>query len=156
MPKPARGRDGVYARKGLKGFWISWVDETGKRRQEYGGPTVTQARERREVLRTRSREAKNAIANGEPLATEDTFAMVAKRYIEYQRKRCTAGQLSKHETERQLGIVEKHLLPFFGSIKLPAIRPSKVHEYIQSRLGEVAAATICKEVNVLKHFLGVA
>ena len=156
MPKPARGRDGVYARKGLKGFWISWVDETGKRRQEYGGPTVQQARERREVVRTRSREAKTAIANGEPLATEDTFAMIVKRYIEYQRKRCAAGELSQHETERQLGIVEKHLLPFFGFIKLPAIRSAKVREYIESRLGEVAAATICKEVNVLKHFFGVA
>lgn len=156
MPKPARGRDGVYERKGMKGFWISFVDETGKRRQQYGGPTVTQARDKRDRLRTRARDARDAIANGEPLPTEDTFATVSRRYIEYQRKRCAAGQLSEQELGRQQGIVEKHLIPFFGSMKLAAIRPAKIHAYVESRTGEVAAATITKECNTLKHFLGVA
>jgi hypothetical protein len=115
MPKPARGRDGVYIRKGSPGFWISFVDEFGTRKKWYGGPTVTQAREKREGLRTRARELKEALANGEPLPTEDTFGVVAKRYIEYQSKRCAAGQLSAQEMRRQVGIVEKHLAPFFGS-----------------------------------------
>lgn len=156
MPKPARGRDGVYTRKGLKGFWISFVDETGKRRQQYGGPTVTQAREKRDELRAKARKNKVAIANGEPFPTEDTFGTTAKRYIEYQRKRCAAGQLSEQEMGRQQGIVEQHLVPFFGKMKLAAIRPSKIHAYVEARTGEVAAATITKECNVLKHFLGVA
>jgi hypothetical protein len=48
MPKKTRGRDGVYERDGYPGYWNSYVDEFGKRRQQYGGPTVTQAREKRE------------------------------------------------------------------------------------------------------------
>src|ERR1700722_18839840 len=118
MPKKTRGRDGVYEREGRRGFWISYIDEFGKRRQQYGGPTVTQAREKREEIRTRAREGKEALANGEPLPTEDTFGVVAKRYLEYQQKRCAASQLSEQEMRRQKGIVEKHLIPFFGSTKL--------------------------------------
>jgi site-specific recombinase XerD len=57
---------------------------------------------------------------------------------------------------RQKGIVEKHLIPFFGSTKLATVRPSKVNAYIESRTGEVSAGTIIKETNVLKHFFGVA
>jgi integrase len=156
MPKKTRGRDGVYERDGRPGFWISYVDEFGKRRQQYGGPTVTQARDKREEIRTRVREVKEALANGEPLPTEDTFGIVAKRYVEYQRKRCAAGQISQQEMNRQKGIVEQHLIPFFGSTKLASIRPSKVNAYIESRTGEVSAGTIIKETNVLKHFFGVA
>jgi hypothetical protein len=82
MPRQTRARDGVDEREGRPGFWISYVDEYGKRRQQYGGPTVTQTREKREEIRTRVREVKEALANGEPLPTEDTFGVVAKRYVE--------------------------------------------------------------------------
>jgi integrase len=98
----------------------------------------------------------DALANGGVLPTEDTFGIVAKRYVEYQRKRCAAGQLSEPEMRWQKGIVEKHLIPFFGSIKLATIRPSKVNAYVESRTGEVSAGTIIKETNVLKHFFGFA
>jgi integrase len=156
MTKRPRNRDGVYAREGRPGLWISFVDEHGKRRQQYGGPTVTQAREKREEIRTRVRERKEAIANGEALPTEDTFAIVAERYILFQKKRCAAGELSERELRRQEGIVEKHLVPFFGATKIRSIRPSKVNDYIESRTGVVAAGTIIKEANVLKHLFGVA
>jgi integrase len=156
MSRKPRGRDGVYERSGRPGFWISYVDEFGKRRQQYGGPTLTQAREKREDVRTRVRGVKEALANGELLPTEDTFGAVARRYVEYQRKRCAAGELSAKEMRRQQGIVEKHLIPFFGSTKLAIVRPSKVNAYVESRRGEVAAGTIIKETNVLKHFFGVA
>jgi hypothetical protein len=106
MPKKTRGRDGVYEREGRPGYWISYVDEFGKRQQQYGGPTVTQAREKREEIRTRAREVKEALANGEPLPTEDTFGVVAKRYVEYQRKRSAAGQISEQEMRRQKGICQ--------------------------------------------------
>jgi Phage integrase, N-terminal SAM-like domain len=131
MPRQTRARDGVYEREGRPGFWISYVDEYGKRRQQYGGPTVTQAREKREEIRTRVREVKEALANGEPLPTEDTSGVVAKRYV-YQRKRCAAGQISEQEVQRQKGIVENHLIPFFGSTKLASIRPSRVNAYVES------------------------
>ncbi len=35
MPRQTRARDGVYERDGRPGFWISYVDEYGKRRQQY-------------------------------------------------------------------------------------------------------------------------
>ena len=60
-----------------------------------------------------------------------------------------AGHLSAQELRRQTDIVEKNLLPFFGSTKLAAIRPSKINAYIEARTWEVAD----KETNVLKHFL---
>jgi len=156
LPKKARNRDGVYERDGRPGYWISFVDEYGKRRQQYGGPTLTQAREKREAIRTRVRESKEAIANGEPLPTNENFGAIANRYIQFQRKRCSAGELSEQEMRRQEGIVEKHLVPFFGATKLKSIRPSKVNAYVESRTGEVAAGTIIKEANVLKHLFGVA
>jgi integrase len=156
VPNKARNRDGVYERKGRPGYWISFVDEYGKRRQQYGAPTVTQAREKREEIRTRVRQVKEALANGEPLPTEETFGAIAKRYIAYQSKRCSAGELSAHEMRRQRGVVEKHLVPFFGATKMTSIRPSKVNAYVESRTGKVAAGTIIKETNVLKHLFGVA
>jgi hypothetical protein len=106
LPKKARNRDGVYERNGRPGYWISFVDEYGKRRQQYGGPTLTQAREKREETRTRVREVQDALANGAPLPTQESFAAVAKRYIDYQQKRCSAGGLSRQELTRQTGIVE--------------------------------------------------
>jgi integrase len=156
VPKATKNRDGVYARSGRPGYWISFVDEHGKRRQLYGGPTVTQARESREEVRTRIRQAREALANGEALPTEETFGAVAHRYVQFQQKRCNAGEISKQEMGRQEGIVGKHLVPFFGSMKIRSIRPSKVNAYIESRTGEVAAGTIIKEVNTLKHLFGVA
>jgi integrase len=156
VPRATRNRDGIYERKGRPGYWMSYVDEFGKRRQQYGGPTVTQAREKREEIRTRAREIKEALANGAPLPTEETFGAIAKRYIEYQRKRCSAGELSQQELTRQKGIVEKHLIPFFGSTKISNIRRSNVNAYIESRTGEVAAGTIIKEANTLKHLFSLA
>jgi integrase len=156
VPRKPRDRDGVYERKGRPGFWISYVDEFGKRQQKYGGPTLTQAREKREEIRTRVREVRVAMANGEPLPTEDTFGSVAQRYLQFQKKRCSAGELSAQEMRRQEGIVLKHLVPFFGGIKIKTIRPSKVNAYVEARTGQVSAGTIIKETNVLKHLFGVA
>ena len=156
MPKPAKGRDGVYQRKGQKGYWISFVDETGKRRQQYGGPTPLQARDAREDLRSRARKAKEAIAHGEPVPTTDTFAVLINRFLDFQRKRCRTAQLSKKDLERQEGIIAKHLIPFFGKMKLANIQPTNVYAYVEARTGEVSAATIAKECAVLKRFLTVA
>ena len=139
MPKPTRGRDGVYARKGMPGFWISYVDELGKRKQRYGGADGHLGARQARCSQNSIREAKQALASGQPLATEDTFATVSTRYIEYQRKQCRAGHLSAQELRRQTDIVEKNLLPFFGSTKLAAIRPAKINAYIEARTCEVAA-----------------
>ena len=42
------------------------------------------------------------------------------------------------------GIVDKQLKPFFGSIKLAAVRRKDVVGYINSRMGEVGDGTTIK------------
>jgi integrase len=64
--------------------------------------------------------------------------------------------LSQVEYERQKGIVNRHLKPFFGTMRLAAIRRKDVAEYIHSRTGEAGDGTIIKEVNVLKRLFNVA
>ena len=51
--------------------------------------------------------------------------------------------------------MEAHLKPFFGR-KLADIRRVDVQKYITHRSGEVSAASVVKELNVLKHLLGLA
>jgi integrase len=156
MPR-ARERDGVYTRSDRPGWWISYVDEYDKRRQrKTNGSTLTQARQILTEEKERVRKAKNALARGDVLATEDSFRSVAKRYLDFQKKRLKAGAISSAEFVRQEGIVEKHLQPFFGDLKIKSIRRSNLNGYIESRTGEVAAGTIIKEANVLKHLFSLA
>jgi integrase len=157
MPKQPRNRDGVYTRPDRPGYWGSWTDATGRRvRQNLNAPTLTQARTELEARKTQAREHRKAIANGEAPPTEETFTQVAKRYLGYQEKRRKAGAISEQELVRQQGIMEKHLLPFFGPLKIANIRRSKLNAYIESRTGQAAAGTIIKEANVLKHLFALA
>ena len=82
--------------------------------------------------------------------------MLINRFLDFQRKRCRTAQLSKKDLERQEGIIAKHLIPFFGKMKLANIQPTNVYAYVEARTGEVSAATIAKECAVLKRFLTVA
>jgi len=58
--------------------------------------------------------------------------------------------------EREQGIMEAHLRPFFGTVKLADIRRVAVQRYITQRSGEVSPGSIVKELNVLKHLLALA
>jgi integrase len=60
------------------------------------------------------------------------------------------GRITQAEYDRQEGIVNKHLKPFFGPMKLKLICKTQVNDYIASRLGVVRAGTIIKECNTLK------
>jgi integrase len=117
---------------------------------------LTEARNILNEEKERIRKAKDALARGEVQATEEAFGKVAKRYLEFQKKRIRAGAISEKEFVRQQGFIEKHLLPFFGDLKVKSIRRSKLNSYIESRTGEVAAGTIIKEANVLKHIFSLA
>lgn len=66
------------------------------------------------------------------------------------------GKISRAEYNGQAGIVERHLTPFFGDMKLAAIRRADVIRYIHSRVGEVGDGTIIKETNTLKRLFNVA
>src|SRR6185437_320961 len=54
-------------------------------------------------------------------------------------------------------ILDKHLKPFFGeNTKLAGIRRADVQRYVTERSGEVSAASVTKELNVVKHLMSLA
>lgn len=95
-----------------------------------------------------------------PLPADDTFQVFAKEFLAHQEKRISPrvvkGRISRAEFERQQGIVETKLVPFFGTMRLAAIRKGDVKRYIDRRTGEVSDGTIIKEVNTLKRLFNVA
>jgi integrase len=85
-------------------------------------------------------------------STTDTFEVVSKRFLRYQKAR-----VSPAAYRRERGIVETHLRPFFGdSTKLAAIKRTDVQDYVIRRCGEVSPASIGKELKVVKHLLSLA
>jgi len=159
MPKKhAHRRDGIYTRPDRPGFWGSWIDAQGRRRRrQFKVNTLQQAQAALAAERQKVEEEKKF---GKPLLSEDTFSIFADEFLAYQKRRISSkvvrGKLSRTEYQRQCGIIEKHLKPFFGSFRLAAIRRKDVAAYINHRTGEVGDGTILKEVNVLKRLFNVA
>jgi integrase len=156
--KQARNRDGVYTRKNRTGFWGSWVDAQGRRVQrKFTVHTMEQARAALAAEKFKVEEHKKF---GRPLPSEDSFTEFAAEFVKYQERRIAPqvvrGKISHAEYVRQKGIVETKLIPYFGKMKLAAVRKADVMKYIHDRTGQVADATIIKEVNVLKKLFNVA
>jgi integrase len=156
--KQVQRRDGIYTRKDRGGYWASWVDATGRRRQrKLAAHTLQQAQAALAAERLRVEEH---IKFGKPLPTEDTFEAFADEFLKFQERRIATqvvkGKLSKQEYARQKGIVEQHLKPYFREMRLAAIRRKDVVDYIHARTGAVSDGTIIKEVNVLKRLFNVA
>ena len=135
--------DGIRRRKDRGNAWfITWVDASGRRhkkrarRQSFEG-----ARRELEQEREKVRTAKDTGCL--PMSFKDK----AKEYLDRQK-----SLLSPKEYERQTGIVQQHLRPFFAG-KLGDISTRSVEQYIALRSRKCSAATIRKEVGVLKHML---
>ena len=148
----AHRRDGIYTRPDAPGYWGSWTSADGRRiRRRFKVSTLEQAKIALAAARLKVEEQ---IKFGKPLPSEDSFAVFASEFLDYQKRRIspkvTKGKLSQVEYDRQEGIVEKHLKPFFGQMRLAAIRRKDVAAYINSRMGIVGDGTIIKEVNVLE------
>ena len=106
--------DGVYTRKDRAGYWISWNDAQGRRRyRRTNAQSLTQARAARAAETNRVEQAKML---GFTPPGEDSFADVAARFLPHQKARLTPKAF-----EREKGIIENHLTPFFTG-KLAAIR----------------------------------
>jgi integrase len=145
----AKSRDGVYTRADRRGFWISFEDAQGRRRQEKtDAPTLQQARS---ILAQKRAEAEKARVMGYAPPSRDTFAEFEARYLKHQKAR-----LTPRAYERTRGIVETHLRKAFGSSRLAEIRRGDVQRYVTDRSGEVGAGSVAKELNVLKHALSMA
>jgi len=152
MPRgKTRERDGIYQRKDRPGqFWGSWIDASGKRRQrKLTAHTLQQART---LLNAEKARVDKTVTLGYAPPSADSLETVCKRFLKHQKARLTPAAYKRED-----GIMAAHLRPFFGDkTRLAAIRRADVQKYITHRSGEVSAASIVKELNVLKHLLGLA
>ena len=161
MSKKGKHKGNVYQQRGKDGWIIRWRDAHGRRRSRL--VKVDSEEDARKSLFAEKSKAEKAFqleaVLGQKPPTEESFEAFSKEFLKFQEKRISPrvvkGKISHAEYERQAGI-EKHLLSFFGSMKLAAIRKADVVRYIQTRIGEVSDGTIIKEVNVLKRIFSVA
>lgn len=158
MPKKPRDRDGIYTRPDRPGFWGSWTDSNGRRRRRmFKAHTLQQARA---LLAAEKAAVEKALTLGYTPPGKDSFSEFAKVFVDYQRRRITSvptkGKLSQAEFARQKGILDQHLIPFFGEMTLALIRRKDVNDYIDSRVGKVSDGTIIKEANTLKRLFSIA
>src|SRR5581483_6897325 len=85
--KTAQARDGIYQRKDRPGFWVSWTDAQGRRRyRKTDAQNITQAKQIRAAELLRVEQAK-LLGHAPP--GEETFAEVAKRFLQHQKARLT-------------------------------------------------------------------
>src|ERR1035438_6640749 len=108
MPRgKVKDRDGIYQRRDRPGWWASWIDATGKRRQrKLEAHTLTQART---LLAGEKEKADRQRTTGIVPPTKDSFAEFADVFIEYQRRRIAPKpakwKISQTEFNRQKGII---------------------------------------------------
>jgi integrase len=150
MPRgKAKDRDGIYTRKDRPGYWASWVDASGKRRQrKLQAYTLQQART---LLNAEKARVERAVTLGYAPPSAESFGAVSKRFLAYQSARLTPAALAREE-----GIFRVHLSVFFAGTKVGEIRRSDIERYITARTARVSPGTVVKEVNVLKHLLSKA
>jgi integrase len=152
MPRgKARNRDGIFTRKDRPGaFYGSWTDASGKRRKrKLEAHTLQQART---LLNAEKARVEKTVTLGYAPPSAESLEAVSKRFLKHQKARLTPAAYKRED-----GIMAAHLRPFFGDkTTLAAIRRADVQKYITHRSGEVSPASIVKELNVLKHLLGLA
>jgi integrase len=147
MPKQ-RKRDGVYWRKDCRKYWISYVDEKGKRQREPGS-------ENRDEAELMLAEAKIRVSKNRKLGPGElpeclySFADVVDRFLAYQKPRITPRAY-----QREAGIVA-HLKAFFSG-QLADITSCQVSDYVTARLGKVSKSSVRKELISLRHLFRLA
>lgn len=146
MPK-AKERDGVFQRKDRSGWWVSYVDASGKRKKEkVTAFTRTQAMTALAQIKTRiERESILGVKS----ASEITTADLLKRFKAHQK-----AHLRPTTFVRLDGILEtlKAALPVLAK----EITRRTVAEYILKRSETVSAGTVAKEFATLRHALQLA
>jgi hypothetical protein len=146
MPK-AKERDGVFQRKDRSGWWVSYINASGKRRKEkVVAHTRTQALTALAAIRTR--EEKDRIL-GVKTTSEIPTAELLVKYKRHQKTR-----LRPTTFERLDGILQT--LNASLSELAKDITRNAVTDFISRRVEKVAPGTIQKEVAVLKHALKLA
>jgi hypothetical protein len=132
--KTPQKRDGVYERKDRKGYWISWTDAPGRRRQrKTDAQNITQAKQ---ILSAELLRVEQAKMLGHAPPGEEAFKEVADPYLKYQKARLTAKSC-----EREESILRIHLSPF-NSLKLSSIRKADIQRYVTERAATASANSV--------------
>jgi integrase len=140
-------RDGVFQRKDVSGWYVSYVDSNGARRKKrVEANTRTQALDVLAAIKTRVQtEAILGVKHTSEISTADLF----NRYKRHQKHRI------RPTTMIRINSIVDNLI-FLLPTQLKEISKAKVADLISSRSQEVAPATVQKEVAVLKHALRLA
>jgi integrase len=160
MPKKTADRwDGVYEQPDREGYIISWKDAQGRRKRRT--VKVSRKEDARAVLAQEKHRVEEHLKFGKPLPTKDSFEEFAAEFLKHQERRIspyvTKGRLSQVEFTRQKGIVEKYLIPFFGSMRLATVRNSDVIRYVNARMGAgISDGSLIKETGTLKRLFSIA
>ena len=138
MPRgKTKDRDGIYQRKDRPGFWASWVDASGKRRQpKLEAYTLQQARA---LLSAEKARVKKTVTLGYAPPSAEKFLAVSERFLKHRRAR-----LTPRSYEREKGLMEAHLRPFFGAARLAEVRgtdAAEIHYSPQRRISQTSAST---------------
>ena len=143
MPK-AKPRDGVFQRADRSGWWVSYVDASGRRRKEkVTAHTRTQAMTVLSQIKTRIERDRVLDVK---TATEITTADLLARFKMHQK-----AHLRPTTFVRLDGILKTLLAAL--PVQAKEITRRTVAEYILERSKAVSAGTIAKEVATLKHCL---
>lgn len=146
MPK-AKQRDGVFQRKDRSGWFVSYINASGRRRKEkVTAQTRTQALMTLAGIQTREEKARIlGVKEASSITTEDLLV----RYKRHQKTRLRPTTFARLD-----GILDtlKNHLPSAAK----DITRELVQEFIAARSEKVAPGTIQKEVTVLKHALRLA
>lgn len=155
MRRRSNGSGCVYQQKKGRGFWwIAYRGPDGKRHHESSGSTRKEDANRMLLKRTGAREHNLPVI---PKVEQLTFNAAADAVLADMR---TAGRRSINVVERR---INKHLLPFFGGMRMAGITADDVRRYITDRqeqgivnrkgkrVGDVSNAEINRELQILKR-----
>lgn len=140
-------RDGVFQRSDRKGWFISYVDSSGRRRKRrVAASTRTQALN--VLAATKVQEERNRLL-GVKEQTSMSLADLMARYKAHQKSRVKGTTFARLD-----GVIKVLVRDLPAS--LAAISRKDVADFISSRSASVAPATVFKEVTILKHALKLA
>lgn len=147
--KTPQKRDGVYQRKDRAGFWISWTDAQGRRRQrKTDAANITQAKQ---ILSAELLRVEQARMLGHAPPGAETFGEVADRYLKYQKARLSPRGYDREEVIRRVHLAR------FDSLKLSAIRKIDLQAYLTERVTQKASPySVRKELVFLTHMFRLA